>query len=1130
MAATARWWILYLSCWCLFTFYRCILTFNLDTHIPLIKTGHPDSYFGFSVAEHIIALGAPTPNQSVILIGAPRGNSTFMRRVVRPGVVYSCPISHARHTDCQLLRIDDLGRVEKPADDESKDNQWMGVTLRSQGPGKKVLTCGHRYQKVGVKAQYQWGYGICYVLYNSLDVDKPFPPCEGRPKTYKGYFLYGYCQAGVSGVLSEQNNIILGLPGINVWAGGISKNTIAEGLEGDTWWYTSKVDPPPVAKNSYLGFSVGTGRLLPGIDDVYASGAPHASLNLGEVILFTQNTTEKMLQKVEVLTGDQFGASFGYEVVVIDINNDGHDDLVVGAPFYMAPLVGGKILVYMNNGSGIRSSTKPVSILSREMEATECKKLNCQQARFGFSLANLGDLNKDGYNDLAVGAPYEGNGAVYIFNGKKTGLDTKPSQRITAEDMKIPNWIRSTTTLNAMKTFGYSLSGGMDLDLNGYPDLLVGAYESNSAALLRARPAINLRTNFSSIPAAIRPVYTGPYCQEQSRICFDLEICFKYIDKELLVAPRITYTVIAERFEESIKYSRVSFTAVPRGRSDRYRFTGQMTLHQAFQDRFKCVRLHAFLDMGTGDDDKPSNQDLLNPIFFKIKYNIVEKTPDPLKEGEPLPDINSFPTFNKEVSEQFLKVEFIKNCGDDQICHSDLKVDAKVNLPQQGRGGTYLLSYGEVKVLKVDVKLTNTGEDAHLSQFTMKFPPTLVTKKLDIPCEKSAGFLRCEIGNPFAANQTKEFSISFHTKRLSSSDRDISIELGVNTSSSEKSPTDDYKIIPIRVIQKADIWLRGGSTPEQVFYGHPAVGESAIKFEDEIGYPLTQSYEVLNQGPGTIAYSTVEIYWPYEVENKRDQGKHLLYLIEKPQVEGKGGQCIMGPGQVNPLGIVINERHRLTLRSPVDAEPGSSDNNEVTYNTPPSNRNKRDYVIRSEEVVGTGGKKQNIVSLDCEKRASGYRTAKCFRFKCQIAELGPRETATIRIRARLWNHTLVEDYPYVHYVNIRSKAIVRIDKRLNIEQDDTTNDYTSALTVAYPDIPPKEAEDIPLWIIIVAICAGLLLLIIIILVCWKLGFFKRKRAEDLGMHEVTVKKKKKKKQSLMNKEKEYIDDNDVDYN
>jgi hypothetical protein len=41
-------------------------------------------------------------------------------------------------------------------------------------------------------------------------------------------------------------------------------------------------------------------------------------------------------------------------------------------------------------------------------------------SRFGASLANLGDLQFDGFQDFAVGAPFDGDnheGAIYIYRG-----------------------------------------------------------------------------------------------------------------------------------------------------------------------------------------------------------------------------------------------------------------------------------------------------------------------------------------------------------------------------------------------------------------------------------------------------------------------------------------------------------------------------------------------------------------------------------------------------------------------------------------------------------------------------------------------------------------------------------------
>lgn len=54
-------------------------------------------------------------------------------------------------------------------------------------------------------------------------------------------------------------------------------------------------------------------------------------------------------------------------------------------------------------------------------------------------------------------------------------------------------------SFSGVHTLGHSLSGGLDLDQNGYPDLLMGAYESDSIVLLRARPIVGLRTTIEPI-------------------------------------------------------------------------------------------------------------------------------------------------------------------------------------------------------------------------------------------------------------------------------------------------------------------------------------------------------------------------------------------------------------------------------------------------------------------------------------------------------------------------------------------------------------------------------------------------------------------------------------------------------
>lgn len=72
--------------------------------------------------------------------------------------------------------------------------------------------------------------------------------------------------------------------------------------------------------------------------------------------------------------------------------------------------------------------------------------------------------------DIAAGAPYggeEGSGMVYIFMGGRGGVITKAAQAIAARQVG-----------PALSTFGWSLSGGIDMDGNQYPGMTLTVYRA----------------------------------------------------------------------------------------------------------------------------------------------------------------------------------------------------------------------------------------------------------------------------------------------------------------------------------------------------------------------------------------------------------------------------------------------------------------------------------------------------------------------------------------------------------------------------------------------------------------------------------------------------------------------------
>ena len=97
-------------------------------------------------------------------------------------------------------------------------------------------------------------------------------------------------------------------------------------------------------------------------------------------------------------------------------------------------------------------------------------------------------------------------------------------------------------------------------------------------------------------------------------------------------------------------------------------------------------------------------------------------------------------------------------------------------------------------------------------------------------------------------------------------------------------------------------------------------------------------------------------------------------------------------------------------------------------------------------------------------------------------------SATIEIRARLWNATFVEDYRDVEYVRVESTALIEIDPQQGVKENSTDNNFAIAETRAYPDLPQiREELVVPIWAYIFAVVTGILLLALIVFTCWKVG-------------------------------------------
>jgi len=170
-----------------------------------------------------------------------------------------------------------------------------------------------------------------------------------------------------------------------------------------------------------------------------------------------------------VLASDQAGAAWGASVSGAgDVNGDGYDDVIVGAPLFDAGQdAEGAAFLFLGSAAGIASGG-PDSADGR-IEADEAG------AQLGFSVAAAGDVNGDGYDDVIVGAPtqktlvggVERTGGAYVFHGGAAGIGHRAMS--SAETILEPS-----TNEGAFGGFGDSVGGVGDLNGDGYDDVAVG--------------------------------------------------------------------------------------------------------------------------------------------------------------------------------------------------------------------------------------------------------------------------------------------------------------------------------------------------------------------------------------------------------------------------------------------------------------------------------------------------------------------------------------------------------------------------------------------------------------------------------------------------------------------------------
>ncbi|XP_044851380.1 integrin alpha-7 [Mauremys mutica] len=1082
--------------------------FNLDGTDPLLKDGAGGSLFGFSVALHRQLRPEPA---SWMLVGAPQAPALPGQKANRTGGLYACPLTR-EPDDCWRVPIDEGVDLRK----ESKENQWLGVTVKSQGAGGKIVTCAHLYEsrnRVNQPLETRDVIGRCYVLSQDLTASEELDGgewkfCEGRPQ---GHDRFGFCQQGVSaGFTADNHYILFGAPGTYNWKGDLRVELVSQSsLEPVTYddgpyeaggekdqdpslipvpansyfgllFMTNvhSADPDQlvyktaepgerlpgtvgdVAQNSNLGFSVDSGKGLTRQGQLsFVTGAPRAN-HTGAVVILRRDNVNRLVPEA-ILPGEQLSSSFGYAVAVLDLNSDGWMDLVVGAPHFFdrQEELGGAAYVYINQ-AGRWADPRPV-------------RLNgTSHSMFGIGLAALGDLNQDGFQDIAVGAPFDGAGKVFIYHGSSLGIVTKPAQVLDGEGV-------------GLRTFGYALSGGLDVDGNLYPDLLVGTL-SDSVVLYRARPVIHVSKNVSLSPQNID--LESRNCPRHLGICVEVRACFSYTASPASYSPRVTlaYTLDADVDRQKL------------GQAPRVAFLDRKPTdpeHQ-FSDVVELPHQRAPACVTATFQLQDSIRDKLRPIVVVLTYSIEHARSKRQAQAAALPPL--MPVLNAQLpSSQRAEVNFLKQgCGDDKICQSNLQLryqfcsrvgDADFLPLPRGADGTAVFAMSDQKDVALEIQVTNLpsdpaapqrdGDDAHEALLTATFPEALPYSGVRAhdawagpglekqPClpNLNGSQVQCELGNPMKRGAQVRFYLIVSTSGITIETQELELELELSTISEQ--PGLRPVMARARVVIELPLSITGVAVPRRLFFGGQVRGESAIRTEGQVGSAVRYEVTVSNRGQSlnTLGSAFLNLLWPHELAN----GKWLLYPL-RLELAARPGQRVACSPAANPL--------RLALESHGQ------------------DRSRRE--AERPEVPSTGlwwprahAERRNV-TLDCARG-----TARCLVFRCPLHSF--ERSAVLTAWGRLWNSTFLEEYPAVTSVELLVRANITVKSTI---QNLVLKDAATQIPVTvYLDPSAVVARGVPWWIILIAVLAGVLVLGLLVSVLWKVGFFERPRHQQAAV-------------------------------
>ncbi|XP_011863449.1 PREDICTED: integrin alpha-PS3-like isoform X2 [Vollenhovia emeryi] len=1038
-----------------------VSAYNIDTDYPILYpnsatnadqylyTKFERNYFGYTVLLH-----RDSGNASWLLIGAPRGNYTRSSRntsdfklLNEPGVVYQCflpgPCVEIRPNIVENEKIY-IHQINTAAY-AKKEHSWFGGAMSIERKSDFLTVCAPRtIVNIAYRNQYiETLHGACFsgqMPLTSLNLEmSDITKFDFLKETWINP-IHGFSVAfapsqtssgAISRIVGRPNDNVMGSVDVTQFS---NKNYYASHFSRPPYREISRktMVAPTHDSSSQFGYAVTSGEFIMRNQTLFACGDP-AWNNVGQVLIM--NLYGFFIPPVSSLSGSDIGEFFGASLASGHLNIDYLHDLVVGAPHWGND--NGRIHVYLGNPDG-------------RLDAAVILEGAIEDAQFGYAVA-IGDLDKDGYGDIIVGAPWEEAGAIYIYSVDfyntrlKSKIRPTMSQRITMQPLRCNLLIKGTD----IQTFGFSISEPIDIDNNGYVDIAVGAYKSGHVVVLRSKP----------VTRTFLTVHTVPSTLQININRFLITACVEYRRNNV---------------ENTHRY-KISFTV-----DKKYKRTKETSLDVYSMNASTCVNATITLS--------DNIQNFIEPITIYASHDFVCNISSEFNKTCPVEHRN-----NSWRRAQAL-LPFDIGCGDDKVCNSN--INATVKLWGVRENNTWVIGSNDITL---ETRLRNYAEPAYYTTIVFTLPKKVVLRSILPFCEEdmNAGILTviCNAGNPLGTDEQKVVKLDLDMRHLTDGSLTGQV-LEFSTEIQTRSRNNGTHMItsPLTLQSEASLLLNGKALEKSYYLFNLNSARSNVIFQ--------HVYQISKFGATPVEEAQLVVNLPTAVDSSDS-----LVLLYQPRIyiSGRYYDCISNgvdlldtqqdelPGEMSDAPDLYNLNYNNeTMQNVIHNVHKRHVDVRVVVATLQTLYNMRLAITSEDSDVNLTVRERNIVYLNC----STYGV-NCSTIYCDLSALRTQQNVGRLVMRLILNTTRFKDTfklsKEMKVVKFSTDAHVRIVKPANRTFEMDVRHDVNVTTEFYS---VGKTQNLQLWVVLVSVSLGLLVLCIVIIILNMVGFFKRTTKEE----------------------------------